>query len=103
MSFSFHPEAEKELNEAIDYYENLELGLGYDFALEVHSAVNRSVAFPKAWPEIEDDIRRSLVGRFPYGVLYSEERDGIFIIAVMNLHRKPGYWKLRKRTKTEHP
>ncbi|TVQ67323.1 MAG: type II toxin-antitoxin system RelE/ParE family toxin [Oceanospirillales bacterium] len=96
MKFSFHPEAEKEFNQAIDYYESLEPGLGYDFALEVHLAVKRSIAFPKAWPEIEKDIRRSLVGRFPYGVLYSEEQDHIFIVAVMNLHRKPGYWKQRK-------
>jgi len=27
MNFSFHPEAVKELNESIDYYENLEPGL----------------------------------------------------------------------------
>lgn len=96
MSFSFHPEAEKEFNEAIDYYEDIEPGLGYDFALEVHSAITRSVAFPKAWTVLEGDIRRSLVGRFPHGVLYSEEKNGIFIVAVMNLHREPGYWKKRK-------
>lgn len=96
MSFSFHPEAEIELNEAIDYYENIEPGLGYDFALEVHSAVKRSIAFPKAWPEMEGEVRRSLVQRFPYGILYSVEQDGIFVLAVMNLHRKPGYWKSRK-------
>lgn len=46
MNFSFHPEAEKELNEAIDYYEDIEPGLGYDFALEVHSTIGRSVDFP---------------------------------------------------------
>ena len=96
MSFSFHPDAEKEFNDAIDYYEGLEPGLGYDFALEINSAVKRSITFPKAWLEIEEGIRRSLVRRFPYGVLYSEAKNGIFIIAVMNLHRKPGYWKSRK-------
>ncbi len=77
MSFAFHPEAEIEFNGAIDYYERIELGLGYDFA-------------------IERDIRRSLVKRFPYGILYSEEESGIYIIAVMHLHRFPDYWKHRK-------
>lgn len=96
MNFMFHPEAEKEFNEAIDHYEEIESGLGYDFALEVHSAINRSVNFPKAWGVLEGDVRRSLVRRFPYGILYSEERDGIFIVAVMHLHRKPGYWKRRR-------
>ena len=96
MSFSFHPEAEEEFNKAIEYYEEIESGLGYDFALEVYSAIKRSVEFPNAWAELDGEIRRSLVRRFPYGVLYSVEQEEIFIVAVMSLHRKPGYWKHRK-------
>ena len=96
MSFSFHPDAEEEFNEAIEYYEDIDSELGYDFALEVLATIKRSVEFPKAWPVLEGDIRRSLVRRFPYGVLYSEEQDGIFIIAIMSLHREPGYWKNRR-------
>lgn len=96
MSFSFHPEAEIEFNEAIDYYEDIDPELGYDFALEVNSTINRSVDFPKAWAFLEGDVRRSLVRRFPFGILYSEEKDGIFIVAVMHLHREPGYWKHRR-------
>jgi len=76
MNFEFHPEAEIEFNKAIDYYSEIEEELGYDFA-------------------IEGGIRRSLVKRFPYGVLYSEENNGIFILAIMNLHRHPDYWKHR--------
>jgi hypothetical protein len=96
MSFAFHPEAEVEFNEAIEYYEQIESGLGYDFAVEVYSTIQRSVSLPKAWPVIEGEIRRSLVKRFPYGILYSEESTGIYIVAVMNLHRHPDYWKSRK-------
>jgi hypothetical protein len=48
MRFSFHPEAEEEFNKAIDYYEGIEPGLGYDFALEVHSTIKRSVELLKA-------------------------------------------------------
>lgn len=96
MNFSFHPEAEEEFNKAIDYYEDIDPGLGYDFALEVYSTIRRSIEFPRAWAVLEVEIRRSLVRRFPYGVLYSEEPEGLFVVAVMNLHRKPGYWKHRK-------
>ena len=46
MSFAFHPEAEAELNEAVEYYERVEPGLGYEFALEAHAAVHRAVAYP---------------------------------------------------------
>ena len=62
----------------------------------LYKTIQRSFSFPKAWSVIEGDIRRSLVKRFPYGVLYSEENDEIYIIAVMHLHRFPGYWKHRK-------
>jgi len=96
MNFSFHPEAEIEFNKSIDYYEEIESGLGYDSALEVYSTIKRSVEFPDAWTVLEGEIRRSLVKRFPYGILYSKEQKGIFIVAVMNLHRQPEYWKHRQ-------
>jgi len=95
MRYSFHPEAEAEFNNAIEYYEECEKSLGYDFAIEVDSAIERAASHPKAWPLIEDEIRRALVRRFPYGVLYSEEAEELFIIAVMHLHRDPDYWKHR--------
>jgi hypothetical protein len=95
VKFNFHPEAERELNEAIAFYEDKEIGLGFDFAAEVYSTILRLMTFPQAWPLIDAEIRRSLVMRFPYGVLYSEGKDEVIIIAVMNLHRKPDYWKDR--------
>ncbi|MCR4290435.1 MAG: hypothetical protein NUV86_09285 [Candidatus Scalindua sp.] len=95
MNYFFHPEAEAEFTQAIDYYEECEEGLGYDFAVEVYSSIQRIVSYPKAWPVIDDEIRRSLVRRFPYGIFYSEKKEEIFILAVMNLHRKPDYWKQR--------
>lgn len=95
MKFEFHPEAEKELYAAIDYYEDCNKGLGYDFAIEVHSAIDRIITYPKAWPVLEDEIRRCLTRRFPFGILYSIESDNIYILAIMNLHREPDYWKHR--------
>ncbi len=96
MNYTFHPEAEAEFVEAINYFEEVETELGYDFAVEVYSAIERAISFPKAWPVVEEDIRRCLVRRFSYGILYSEEKEGIFVVAVMHLHREPDYWKHRK-------
>jgi hypothetical protein len=95
MNHAFHPEAEAEFVEAIAYYESCESGLGLDFATEVHAAIQRIRAFPMAWQVMEGDIRRALVHRFPYGLLYTPEEDRIWIIAVMNLHRQPHYWQDR--------
>lgn len=93
MTFSFHPEAEAEFNEAIEYYESCEQGLGYDFSIEVFDCIQRIVNFPTAWPIIEDDIRRCLVNRFPFGIIYTIEQTGVSILAVMHLRRHPDYWK----------
>ncbi len=75
MNFSFHLEAEDEFNKAIDYYEDIESGLGYDFAIEVYTTIQRTISYPKAWPVLEGEIRRSLVRRFLYGILYSVETE----------------------------
>ena len=95
MTFSFHPEAEKEFLEAINYYEDRERGLGYDFAIEVFATIQNIVIYPTAWPALEVGVRRCLVHRFPYGVIYSIEQEEIFVLAVMHLHRHPDYWKNR--------
>jgi plasmid stabilization system protein ParE len=95
MKYLFHPEAEAEFNQAIDYYENCADGLGYDFAVEVYSAIERIVAYPKVWTILEGEVRRCQARRFPYAVLYIEEMEKIFILAVMHLHRDPDYWKHR--------
>ena len=71
MTFSFHPEAGAEFLEAIDYYEDRERGLGYDFSIGVRATIQNIVAYPTAWPVIEEDIRRGLVNRFPCGVVYT--------------------------------
>lgn len=97
MKFAFHPDAEAEFFDAIEYYESREPELGLDFAQEVQSAIRNILSFPRTWPVLEGEIRRCLVQRFPYGILYSVEPESIFIIAVMNLHREPGYWKDRLR------
>lgn len=99
MTYSFHPEAEREFIRAIDFYEERQQELGYEFSLEVHSAIQRVFAFPKLWPFIDEKIRRSLVKRYPYGILYhyDEIEDHVFIVAVMHLHREPGYWKHRRQ------
>lgn len=70
MKYSFHPVAVAELNEAIDYYEELQSGLGLEFAKEIFSSIQRILEFPNAWPALSKNTRRCLVNRFPYGIIY---------------------------------
>ncbi len=95
MTFSFHPEADDEFFRAVEYYEECDFGLGIDFSREIHAAIQNIIDYPIMWPEIDEEVRRYLCHRFPCGILYSIEKDGIFILAIMHLHRDPDYWKHR--------
>ncbi|MCP4129418.1 MAG: type II toxin-antitoxin system RelE/ParE family toxin [bacterium] len=95
MKYSFHPSARIELSEAVYYYESCRKGLGAEFAKEVYSTVRRITEFPEAWTPLTKNTRRCLTKRFPYGVIYQIKDGWILIIAVMQLNRKPDYWKNR--------
>ncbi len=96
MTYSFHSEAELEFNDAIDHYEECRNGLGFEFASEIYETIQRIIKFPNAWHPLDKNIRRCLTNRFPFGVIYYQRNDEIIILAVMQLNRKPNYWKNRK-------
>jgi plasmid stabilization system protein ParE len=92
MTYEFHPEARIEYFEAIAYYEERQHGLGARFTIEIENTIQRIVNDPYRWQEVEDNIRRCITHTFPYGVLYSVERNRIFLLAIMHHSREPGYW-----------
>jgi len=95
VNFVFHPDAEVEFFEAIEYYEAIETGLGQDFSLEVLSTLQDICDHPLAWPALADGVRRCLTNRFPFGIIYGIEKGRISVLAVMHLRRQPDYWKNR--------
>lgn len=95
MRTVFHPEARKELTDAVRWYNARAPGLGADLRREVADAKARIVAAPELFGVLEENVRCCLVNRFPYGVLYEIRPKCIFIVAVMHLQREPGYWKYR--------
>ena len=96
MKYSFHPTAETELTQAVDYYNECQHGLGLEFAKEIYLAIQNILSFPDAWASLSTNTRRCLTKRFPYGVIYQTNDEEVIIIAVMHLNREPDYWKDRK-------
>ena len=84
--------AELEMLDAARYYESQAPGLGMDFLDKIDSAVQDIRAHPERWPVIRFNIRRRLVHRFPYGLLYRVDPAEFLILATMHLHRHPDYW-----------
>ena len=94
MTYDFHPEARLEYREAAAFYDARRAGLGAAFTRS-RSRDRSHPSEPKSWRVVEQDVRRCLTHTFPYGILYTIEEDLILIVAIMHLHRRPGYWRDR--------
>lgn len=47
-------------------------------------------------PEIEPGVRRCLLARFPYGLIFGVDGGTLVVVAVAHLHRAPRYWVSRR-------
>jgi toxin ParE1/3/4 len=96
MRYVFHPEALNEYAEAVQYYTEQRVEIAQAFINAIEDTVYRIKESPARYAEINEDVRRCMARKFPYGILYTIEQDYILILAVMHCSREPGYWKSRK-------
>jgi plasmid stabilization system protein ParE len=94
---SFSPEAELDLFEASDWYEFERPGLGDEFITHVKLKLHDIAERPLSFPEIEPEIHRSMVQRFPYGIYYTVVNQEIGVIAIVHGSRNPDHWKRLKK------
>lgn len=92
MNVIFDDLANEEFNDAVEYYEFQVEGLGKRFKEEIKRALRTIKRFPEIGVVEEGDIRRYILHKFPYKILYSIEKDYIYIIAIAHMHREPNYW-----------
>jgi plasmid stabilization system protein ParE len=95
VKHSFHPEALEEYLGAVSYYADISPRLAESFIKSVDSGIEEISIYPEAWPIVDEDVRRYLVKRFPFGIYYGIERNRIMIYAVMHMSRDPKYWTSR--------
>lgn len=86
---SFHRLARREIREAARFYD--ELGRGQDFFEQIQQSIDRIRRFPESAPQIRGSIRRLVVTRFPYNLVFVAG-DTIHILAVAHRRRNPVYW-----------
>ncbi len=96
MQVIYHPLAENEMIESAKYYSSQAFGLGIKFLNDLDKTIEEIIENPTTWITLDGDIRRHQFTHFPFGILYRIVDEKIRIVAVMNLHRKPNYWKNRK-------
>lgn len=97
LKIEVHPDVYSELEDSRSWYEERAQNLGNEFIDEVDRAFSTVQQAPMMWPWYDEQqgIRRFLIHRFPYAVIYRPISSAIQIIAVMHLRRHPDYWKSR--------
>jgi plasmid stabilization system protein ParE len=96
LGLRFDAAAERELNEAVEFYELESPGLGDVFLAQVERTLAQIAAFPEAAEPLREGVRRRLLHTFPYALLYSLHADGVRILAVAHQRRRPFYWEDRR-------
>ena len=89
------PEAELDIEDAFQWYEQRDSGLGSEFVRAVDSCLASIGRNPEAYPVVYRQARRVLIRRFPYGLIYVVEENIITIIACYHVKRNPKQWQNR--------
>ena len=95
MNIRFLEPARNELDDAFDWYEMEQNGLGRRFLAEIQSDLKRISVFPDSCAMIAPGLRRCLTRKFPYMLVYGVEIDTVIVVAVAHMHRTPLYWQGR--------
>lgn len=88
-------DARAEFDAAFDWYEGQRPGLGLDFVARIQEAFARIADRPELFGIVAHDVRRALVRRFPYAIIYRVESERILVVAVFHTSRDPDTWQAR--------
>ena len=88
-------EAREEFDAAADWYNRQRPGAGRAFVIRVNETLGRIATDPDLHPVVYQDVRRAMVTKFPYAILYRPMADHVLVIAIFHTRRDPGSWKSR--------
>jgi plasmid stabilization system protein ParE len=87
--------AQAEYDEAVDWYESRQAGLGLRFLGALQKTMQTIGEQPDRYPEVEPRVREALVSGWPYCVYYQIHDDHVMVIAVFHSSRDPAIWQWR--------
>ncbi|MBI4518818.1 MAG: hypothetical protein HY699_23740 [Deltaproteobacteria bacterium] len=97
MEVIYHPEADDEVLESARFYERRSKGLGWRFLRAAQEAEARIVRSPRAFPFLDEPIRKCALAGFPFNLLFRIDDAALFVVAAAHQRRRPGYWRRRLR------
>ncbi len=91
MKLVLSQNARLEIEESKEYYNLQKETLGDEFKRDIQSAIDNIKKSPNLYPNISENIKRTLLHRFPFSIFYTIKEDTILILAVAHQHRRPRY------------
>lgn len=85
----FHPEAEKEIDDAVIWYRKQLIGLELEFIKCIDEVIRKIKKEPELYPFIFENYRKAVVKRFPFIIIYEKVKSTIRILAVFHSRRNP--------------
>jgi plasmid stabilization system protein ParE len=90
-----HSQAQKEINEAFEWYFKRSPKAAEAFLSEIGASVAQIASHPQFYPVYTRNTRRRILEKFPYSVIFQEKDEVILVVAVAHAERRPGYWRGR--------
>ena len=87
--------AQREFDEAADWYDRQRVGLGAEFIDEVNRVLEDIGDQAELHAVVHEDLREALVRRFPYAVYFQAEPDRVVVVAIVHTSRDPSRWQNR--------
>ena len=95
LPVAFRHEASQDTEEARDYYNRAQQGLGETFPARLTETVARVRTMPEMYAVVWQDVRAVQLRKFPYVAYYRILADRIEVLAVMHGRRDQSAWQER--------
>lgn len=95
LPVEFRSEARAEVEAAFAWYERQAVGLGQEFSRAVEAAIDSISRRPASWKLVHKDLRRRILRRFPYSLIYRIDADKVVVVACFHARRDPKRWQSR--------
>ena len=95
IGYRFLLPAEEEMTEASVFYEAAAPSLGAEFLDDIQRGIDVLRTNPAIGQSVGSGLRRMVLHRFPFSLIYVVEVDAVVIVAVAHQRREPDYWRER--------
>ena len=81
--------AERDLEEARDWYNEQQPGLGTEFLDMASELFGRLERNPKIYPRVHGEVHRAVLRRFPFVLYFVIETSEVIVLGVLDSRRDP--------------